>query len=250
MYQGSGVGLLIDTAQYRRHVVRIRKAVLAWKGGADSTSVGVRLRNTNWSEVYAIAVSGFAKGLELQGDGAGTCYNTIQIGRIYDNMIGLAHASENGGWTNGNLIQGGAIRINSANAGAGSGARRPDVGERDYAHRREPRGERRGTGARDRVDIQSGSQLPVRGGALGGSSPHALCPQQHHHRWLRQSRARGGGPSGRGRRKRDPGSTGIRSSRVMVALTGATRSYWRGSRVEAMWYCAPRIARLGRSRRG
>jgi hypothetical protein len=128
VYSGSGVAVqiegAIDATRFRRHVLRVRKATIAWHTGADSTSVGVRLRNVNHSDVALNLVEGFHKGLDLVGENAGTSYNTIRIGQVRNNKIGVTHTalpSYPSGWANGNTFIGGAIRIDTAYAGvAGS----------------------------------------------------------------------------------------------------------------------------------
>jgi hypothetical protein len=122
VYEGTGAAVLLDgdgLPSFRKHALRVRKATLAWSTGADTTSVGVRAKNVNHSEFDIIGIQGFHKGLELYGDGGGTCYNDFRIGKIVNNKLGVTHTAiaPPAGWTNGNTFRSGAVRLDGTYAG-------------------------------------------------------------------------------------------------------------------------------------
>lgn len=109
----SGVGVLFDGQHGRgEHVVKVKKAV-GWDTGADTTSVGVRLRNCSGCRVSVQTSVGFWTGLDLQGDGAppaGNQDNTIIIGDIRNNKLNLTASTLNGGYSNNHEFSGGQLR--------------------------------------------------------------------------------------------------------------------------------------------
>lgn len=120
IYTGSGIGLDINGWSYAAPnrlmgaaSVRVRHPGATWDTGADTTSVGVRLRNAQFCVVDIAEVTGFETGVLMHGDGDGCCYNTITLGAIVDNKRNLRFDGVNGGWANQNLFLGGACRHNS-----------------------------------------------------------------------------------------------------------------------------------------
>lgn len=124
VYSGTSTCLKFEGGRNGNHVVgKVRKGTLDWKT-TDTSSAGVEIKNINHSVFTILSVWNFHDGIKLSanGDGSGfntgggTSYNTITLGQITDNKLGLSFKQTNFGWINGNTFIGGAVRINSNNA--------------------------------------------------------------------------------------------------------------------------------------
>ncbi|WP_182004762.1 hypothetical protein [Priestia aryabhattai] len=119
VYTGTGIALTLSGGKNSKHnISKIKKSALAWKT-TDSTSTGLRIYHVNHSSITVMSIQDFYTGIELYGDSdsVGTCYNTIILGHIMDNKLGVSFKQSGSGWANGNTFIGGAIRINSNNGG-------------------------------------------------------------------------------------------------------------------------------------
>lgn len=100
-----------------------------WVAGGDAGgSVGVRLRNARYNEIRVQEVHRFTVGVDFHGDAEGTVSNQVSIGRVWDNMRGIAATVVNAGWANENLVSGGIVRCQeAATGGAPAGTRLIDL---------------------------------------------------------------------------------------------------------------------------
>lgn len=118
VYSGTNVAVSIDgDSKYDRtaaYTVAVRRTSADWDGGRDKSSVGIRFRNVQFSNLKALVATGFHIGVQLVGDGDGCVMNQLQLGMIADNQVGLEFLPIRGGWTNQNTIMGGAISISSS----------------------------------------------------------------------------------------------------------------------------------------
>jgi hypothetical protein len=111
-YTGTGVALLVDNINSGNINVSVRRGTVGWNTAADTTSVGVRLRNT--SSIRArLDVRNFAVGVDLYGDALGTCYNVVDLCDVINNKVGVRCTGVAAGWANQNEFHG-RIRIDSA----------------------------------------------------------------------------------------------------------------------------------------
>jgi hypothetical protein len=118
-YSGSATALKCDN--YDDVVIRglnLQRDTLGWFTGADVTSIGLQIYNSNRPKVYDPTIRNFWRGLNLHGDADGTSYGDIYLPELNDNMINFSCTAVAAGWANSNNVFGGRIRINSGNAGA------------------------------------------------------------------------------------------------------------------------------------
>jgi hypothetical protein len=111
-YSGTGTALLVDAAFHGKIAVDIRKTPTTWHTGADTTSIGLQIRNTDYARVRAV-VHNFCVGVDLHGDNAGSSYGVIDCVNLMDNKIGLRFSKAGTGWANQWEVRG-QIRINSS----------------------------------------------------------------------------------------------------------------------------------------
>ena len=103
IYSGTGAAILVDNwselntgrpgdgTGYVR-IGRLRRASLGWASGSDTSSIGVKLLNVNWSRIDVVECMNFWTGVQLVGDAYGTAYNNFYLGRITNNKINLGHS--------------------------------------------------------------------------------------------------------------------------------------------------------------
>lgn len=78
----------------------------------EQNNIGIKLINLQQSEVRIDKVKGFAVGVQLIGvDGKGNAFNTVTLGAVQDNKIGLELTNESGGYVNENLFLNGQFRV-------------------------------------------------------------------------------------------------------------------------------------------
>lgn len=124
IYSGTGAALTVTAPQdsecWLPAVVR-PSGSRWWEDAAEAT--GVQILNTRDAVIHAGRISGFHVGLDVVGDGTGTVYNTVHLGRIVDNRVGLRWHRVNEGWCNSNLYLGGRIALTSSAPAQAEGTR-------------------------------------------------------------------------------------------------------------------------------
>lgn len=119
-YVGTGIAMLFDGHQQTDgHVIHVQTTE-AWKSGTDTTSIGVVMKNVQWSSFTIRGIHNFETGLQLLGDAAGTVHNVIYPQRIIECKRGVRFTKINSGWANDNTFIGGVIKINSGSVVSGS----------------------------------------------------------------------------------------------------------------------------------
>jgi hypothetical protein len=101
-------------------LVNTTKPTTGWAG----QGVGIEFADLYQSEVYVPLVQGFAVGVTCGGYSSGFAYNTVRIGMLATNGIGLRlKAGAATGWVNQNTFIGGRIFIPSSEGAAIAGTR-------------------------------------------------------------------------------------------------------------------------------
>ena len=125
----TGPAITLDGHRRRKaYIGRVTRTTGTWNTGADTTSIGVKIRNCEHGDYNILEVANFELGIDCVGEAgatdAGTTLCTIRIGKINDNKRGMAfHGRTTGagiGYANQNTIIGGAIRISTWPGIAGS----------------------------------------------------------------------------------------------------------------------------------
>lgn len=96
-----------------RSVIRLRRSTINY---ADAFA-GVVLVNV-FEGRFAIAVESFETGLRLVGNNQGCVYNSIELGRMFDNLIAVELFATGSGWVNENVFIGGRIGNSSGTSTA------------------------------------------------------------------------------------------------------------------------------------
>jgi hypothetical protein len=118
-FTGSGVAVQIGTntsgVRLFRKVINLPRVVFAKKPttGWSTSTIGVKLINVNYCDVYLRHVQGFETGVLAYGKGQGTAYTTIRIGHLDNNKRNLQADADQAGWSNQNTVIGGAFSHNS-----------------------------------------------------------------------------------------------------------------------------------------
>ncbi|WP_398452201.1 hypothetical protein AB3466_14055 [Sphingobacterium thalpophilum] len=85
----------------------IRKTQSDW---TDNT-IGIIITNLNQAtNLEIVNANNFQIGLQIEGDGAGVCYNTWNLGNFSNNKVSIKLTQRNAGWVNENLYFGGRFR--------------------------------------------------------------------------------------------------------------------------------------------
>lgn len=85
----------------------VRKTQSNW---IDDT-IGIILTNLNQStNIEIVNANNFNIGLQIEGDGGGSCYNKIMLGTLANNKINILLTQRRNGWVNENLYFGGRFR--------------------------------------------------------------------------------------------------------------------------------------------
>lgn len=101
------------TAEFRRtHRVMVRRYTLSdW---TNESSCGLLVRNQYYSTIHLVQASNFTVGATFIGDsGQGFSYNTVHLGEIRDNKIGVDLTNDTAGWCNENDFYGGRFTCSS-----------------------------------------------------------------------------------------------------------------------------------------
>lgn len=120
--EGAGDAVLIDGARERRFRLRVVKSVDRWFSGGETTSVGIRARNTFRTVFENPRVYGFGSaGLWLDGDDSPAAYNTIETPWLEDSLVNLRLTrSTSAGYANQNTFIGGQYRHTSSSLTGGA----------------------------------------------------------------------------------------------------------------------------------
>lgn len=120
-YTGSGTAFVVEGVNTSEthgqfHVMPyINRSSLDWNSGADTTSIGLNLKNRKYNIFVVPGVKRFNTGIALQADVANFVCNTIQLGVIQNNRLGIDFSRITGLWgINQNTIVGGSIVIDGA----------------------------------------------------------------------------------------------------------------------------------------
>lgn len=118
----TGTGVAIEVTEWAGHrvgasgrqmgtsVLRAVRSSRAWPLGTDTSSVGIRFVNVNWSQFVIPEVTNFETGILLEGDAGGTANNTFWLGSIVNNKRNIRFSGLNAGFANQNTFLGGSIR--------------------------------------------------------------------------------------------------------------------------------------------
>lgn len=118
-YSGTGTALLVNNTDRCEFIVDIRRSSVTWHTGVDTTSVGLRLLNTDYARVRATCQN-FNIGIDMRGEDSGTSYGVLDCINVTNNKIGLRFSKSGTGWANQWEVRG-QIRIDSTYTGiAGS----------------------------------------------------------------------------------------------------------------------------------
>ncbi len=103
---------LYDLARDRTYKLQVKAAVQSdW---TNEASIGILLRNIDCCDVDVVKVIGFTLGVSVLAENAhGSVYNTIRLGDIGNNKVGVDLNTRDTGWVNENLFHNGHFSINS-----------------------------------------------------------------------------------------------------------------------------------------
>ena len=120
-YTGSGTAFVVQGVNTSEtygqfHVLPyINRSALDWNSGADTTSIGLNLKDRKYNIFVLPGVKRFDTGVALQADTANFVCNTIQLGVIQNNRLGIDFSRITGLLgINQNTFIAGAIVIDSA----------------------------------------------------------------------------------------------------------------------------------------
>lgn len=114
-YSGTGTALLLDNADDKVFRLDVRRVSVTWHTGVDTSSIGVRFRNSDYVRADVLAHN-FNVGVDLHGDNAGTSYGEFNLRNVMDNKVGFRCSQVGTGWANQHEVRG-QIRINSSYPG-------------------------------------------------------------------------------------------------------------------------------------
>ena len=103
---------LYDLARDRTYKLQVKAAVQSdW---TNEASIGILLRNIDCCDVDVVKVIGFTLGVSVLAENAhGSVYNTIRLGDIANNKVGVDLNTRDTGWVNENLFHNGSFSINT-----------------------------------------------------------------------------------------------------------------------------------------
>lgn len=120
-YSGTGTafevqGVNTSETNGQFHVMPyINRTALDWNSGTDTTSVGLLLSDRKYNTFVIPGVKRFNEGVALKADAANFVCNTLQLGVIQNNRIGIDFSRVTSGrGINQNNVMGGACVIDSA----------------------------------------------------------------------------------------------------------------------------------------
>jgi hypothetical protein len=116
----AGAPTLLNGAIRLPKIINSAKTGLGWPAGG----IGLELANLYQAEIYVPYVHGFLIGIFAGGYTSGFCYNTVNLGMISSNKIGLRiQGRTSAGWANQNTFIGGRFFIPSEEGSNILGAR-------------------------------------------------------------------------------------------------------------------------------
>ncbi|WP_442604292.1 glycosyl hydrolase family 28-related protein [Paenibacillus sp. KN14-4R] len=104
--------------QYRLQVVRAQ--VSSWQ---SENSIGIKLINMDTCAIHIVQANGFTIGAQCTADGQGFVYNSLELGHMMNNKIGLDLSAVRSGWVNENIFYNGrfggwsGVNVNSPRYG-------------------------------------------------------------------------------------------------------------------------------------
>jgi hypothetical protein len=120
-YTGSGTAFVVEGVNTSEtygqfHVMPyINRSSLDWNSGTDTTSIGLNLKDRKYNIFVVSGVKRFNEGIALQADVANFVCNTIQLGVIQNNRLGIDFSRITGLFgINQNTFIAGAIVIDNA----------------------------------------------------------------------------------------------------------------------------------------
>lgn len=120
-YTGSGTAFVVQGVNTSEtygqfHVLPyINRSALDWNSGTDTTSIGLNLKDRKYNNFFIPGVKRFDTGVALQADVANFVCNTLQLGVIQNNRLGIDFSRITGLFgINQNTFIAGAIVIDSA----------------------------------------------------------------------------------------------------------------------------------------
>lgn len=123
-YAGDGSAMVVEgvntseTTGQLHLMPSIVRTTLGWNGGTDTTSVGLILQDRKYNTFIIPGVKRFNEGLAFKANVANFVCNTIQLGVLQNNRIGLDFSRVTAGYgINQNTIVGGAIATDSTYTG-------------------------------------------------------------------------------------------------------------------------------------
>lgn len=121
LYTGTGTAMIVQGVNTSEtngqfHVLPyINKSTLDWNSGSDTTSIGLLLQDRKYNTFVVPGVKRFNTGVALKADVANFVCNTLQLGVIQNNKLGIDFSRVTAGFgINQNQVVGGAIVIDSA----------------------------------------------------------------------------------------------------------------------------------------
>lgn len=125
LYTGTGTCFTLDSTHRVNVVVNAQRNPIAWHTGVDTSSIGIRIRNSDFVRLSA-KVFNFNVGIDMQGDQTGTSYGVTDCLNVRDNMIGFRCSKIGTGWANQHEVRG-QIRISSGPTSGVAGSRYVDL---------------------------------------------------------------------------------------------------------------------------
>lgn len=137
-HTGSGTALVVEgTSVAETHgqihtFPYIAKSALSWNGGGDTTSVGLILGDRKYNIFNVTGIKRFNEGLALRASTANFVCNTVNLGVLQNNKVGIDFSRVTSGFgINQNTFIGGAIVIDTGYTTASGriNINMPDAGE-------------------------------------------------------------------------------------------------------------------------
>jgi hypothetical protein len=118
-YSGTGIAVLVDTLDDAEIDIAVIRGTVDWNTGSDTSSIGLRIRNSNWPRVTA-RIRNFHTGIDMHGDNAGTSYGAIDCRDVTNNKLGIRFSKVGTGYANQHEVRGRIKMSSSYPAVAGS----------------------------------------------------------------------------------------------------------------------------------
>ena len=106
------IALSLGTTESEQNMLKLD--LMIKNGTKSNTIVGVKLININSSDITIRYLYQFGTGLIISGNGHGSCYNIFNLLTLFYNDTAIKCISENSGWVNDNLFNGGKIQYRNS----------------------------------------------------------------------------------------------------------------------------------------